>query len=463
MKKVLLFIMLFSIFLSYVKAYDFIDENNKASVYADRQEIYLLKEMYDELSGNKDDDEEIEYIDVINSTSYWWPIGSVETTVVNGKEFAIGDPEDTTITSYFGYRDAVININGQKIAGNENHGALDIANTRGAGVTNVIAARSGVVVYPTLNKRIDYPNVQNCNPFMGYGNYVIIQHDDGNYTLYAHLSPNTITVREGDTVDQGQVIAKMGTSGCSTGPHLHFEVRLGENTSDARVDPLEYVDKDNSRPSSSSSGGDAVSLAREVIDHYEGIGCGPAYIDGDDYIACAGGDGVITIGHGVTVDFANTYEVMNNFRKYGYDSILVGTRVPVSVVDKIEDEILDNNFGNTIKNCLASAGIDDLKEYQIAALISRAYNGGPAWVCSNSSYPNFVDSYKKYNGKYSLDDMYSSKGSIWTDSMNVPIRSSGSIYRGLQRRRAGEWVWFTTGKIDYFCDDGCFNPSKFAW
>lgn len=461
MKKILLSILLFCILCSNIYAYDFIDENNRVSVYTDRQEIYLLKKMYDELSGNKNDDDEIVYDEVFNSSSYWWPIGSIETTVVDGKEYAIGEPEETRITSYFGYRDAVINSSGNKIAGNENHGALDIANSRGAGVTNVIASRSGVVVYPTKNKRIDYPNVQNCSPFMGYGNYVIIQHDDGNYTLYAHLSPNTITVREGDTVDQGQVIAKMGTSGCSTGPHLHFEFRLGENSSSALVDPLEYVDKDNPRPKVKS--GDSVSLAREVINHYEGIGCGPSSIDGDYYIACAGGDGVITIGHGVTVDFDNTYEVMNNFRKYGYNSIQVGTRVPVSVVDKIEDEILENNFGATIKNCLASAGIDNLKDYQIAALISRAYNGGPAWVCSNSSYPNFVDSYKKYNGKYSLDDMYSSKGSIWTDSMNMPISSSGEVYRGLQRRRAGEWVWFVTGEIDYFCDDGCFDPSKFAW
>ena len=76
-----------------------------------------------------------------------------------------------------------------------------------------------------------------------YGNYIIIQHSDGNYTLYAHLHENTIKVKAGDSVEQGQVIAKMGSSGNSTGTHLHFEVREGQNASSAKVDPLDYVSR----------------------------------------------------------------------------------------------------------------------------------------------------------------------------------------------------------------------------
>ena len=54
----------------------------------------------------------------------------------------------------------------------------------------------------------------------------MIQHADGNISLYAHLYENSITVSAGDQVGQGQVIGKMGSSGRSTGTHLHFEIRV---------------------------------------------------------------------------------------------------------------------------------------------------------------------------------------------------------------------------------------------
>lgn len=61
----------------------------------------------------------------------------------------------------------------------------------------------------------------------GYGTYIIISHSDGTKTLYAHLS--SVAVSVGDSVDQGEVVAKSGNTGRSTGPHLHFEVRGGVN------------------------------------------------------------------------------------------------------------------------------------------------------------------------------------------------------------------------------------------
>ena len=72
----------------------------------------------------------------------------------------------------------------------------------------------------------------------------MIDHGDGLISLYGHLYQNSITVRKGDYVKQGQVIAKSGSSGNSTGGHLHFEVRINGN----KVDPLEYVSVDNPRP-----------------------------------------------------------------------------------------------------------------------------------------------------------------------------------------------------------------------
>lgn len=57
----------------------------------------------------------------------------------------------------------------------------------------------------------------------GYGNLVVVEHELGYYTLYAHLSE--IIVELNESVDTGQALGKVGSSGRSTGPHLHFEIR----------------------------------------------------------------------------------------------------------------------------------------------------------------------------------------------------------------------------------------------
>lgn len=82
------------------------------------------------------------------------------------------------------------------------------------------AAKSGVVLTSTYNS--------------SYGNYVVISHANGESTLYAHMSKRLVS--EGDKVTQGQTIGLVGTTGSSTGNHLHFEVRLNGQ----RQDPLNY-------------------------------------------------------------------------------------------------------------------------------------------------------------------------------------------------------------------------------
>lgn len=71
--------------------------------------------------------------------------------------------------------------------------------------------------------------------FGGYGNCVIIKHDNGQETLYGHCSKINVSV--GDKVYKGQVVANVGNTGRSTGSHLHFEVHVGGKA----VDPWSYI------------------------------------------------------------------------------------------------------------------------------------------------------------------------------------------------------------------------------
>lgn len=98
------------------------------------------------------------------------------------------------------------------------HSGLDIANRHGI---PIYAAAGGVV------KRAHYS--------AGYGRVIEIEHGYGITTVYAHC--RRLYVKKGDTVREGQRIAQMGSSGKSTGPHLHYEVRLDGNA----VDPMDYV------------------------------------------------------------------------------------------------------------------------------------------------------------------------------------------------------------------------------
>ena len=93
-----------------------------------------------------------------------------------------------------------------------------------------IAASSGVSIRAAAGGTVDHVG---SDP-KGYGNYIIIKHDNTYKTLYAHCS--SITVRSG-SVKGGQEIAKVGSTGNSSGPHLHFEVRVNG----VKKNPLDYV------------------------------------------------------------------------------------------------------------------------------------------------------------------------------------------------------------------------------
>lgn len=126
------------------------------------------------------------FVPNVGSTTSWgWPTNS-----------------GYTFSSYYGYRLAVFG------EGNF-HSGLDIAGT-GYG-SNVYASNNGVI------EEIRY--------VYNYGNYIMINHNNGYYSVYAHMSGFAKGLTVGSTVSRGQVIGYVGSSGWATGPHLHYEIR----------------------------------------------------------------------------------------------------------------------------------------------------------------------------------------------------------------------------------------------
>lgn len=120
-------------------------------------------------------------------------------------------PSCTLITSRFGYRVA------PTTGASTYHGGLDIGAGMGA---SIVAAGAGDVIYAGANG--------------GYGNCVMIDHGNGVVTVYAHMS--SIGVSYGQYVTAGQYVGAVGSTGVSTGPHCHFEIRING----AQTDPAAY-------------------------------------------------------------------------------------------------------------------------------------------------------------------------------------------------------------------------------
>lgn len=112
--------------------------------------------------------------------------------------------------------------------------------------TNVSSVTGGIVVASYNSCGYSSSADNRCGPtgYGGYGNIVVIQSSDANgvpiYIYYAHMNGGSVNVNVGDTVVPGQVLGQVGSSGSSTGPHLHFEVRYGSNDKNHLVDPLKF-------------------------------------------------------------------------------------------------------------------------------------------------------------------------------------------------------------------------------
>ena len=118
-------------------------------------------------------------------------------------------PASNTISSEFGER------------WGKNHEGIDIPAKTGS---SILAAEDGVVIF-------------SGNSLKSYGKMAIIKHLDGFFTVYAHASK--LHVKKGEKVSRGQVIARVGSTGRSTGPHLHFELRKDTRA----LNPQTYITK----------------------------------------------------------------------------------------------------------------------------------------------------------------------------------------------------------------------------
>ena len=148
-----------------------------------------------------------------SSSSVYKNIGtkivSSESSVATNIGVTLIRPVSGTISSRFGYRSR------------DNHKGLDIAAPKG---TAIKAAAAGTVTFSGSGA-----------PYSGYGNIVVVQSTGAVSIRYAHCSE--LYVRSGQSVAQGQVIAAVGSTGISTGNHLHFEIRYNGTA----VDPQNYV------------------------------------------------------------------------------------------------------------------------------------------------------------------------------------------------------------------------------
>lgn len=357
------------------------------------------------------------------SNNYWWPIGGSEITTDGNIQMAVGEPTNKTVTSKFGYR---------TYPKTGMHLGVDIAGV--TGVENVIASKSGIVVYSSKTSGDNCPDSNDVTSTCGgtYGNRVTIQHNDGSYTLYAHLARGSVLVEVGDSVIQGQLIGKVGSSGSSTGGHLHFEVRIGGNSSNNVVDPLLYISKDEPRKTGGGYAYDdegnvisdgSLSNAIQYIHSWEGT----PKSEGNDYIAVDDGYGFVTIGWGVVPKFNKA-----KFQALGVDpdKIVVGSRVSKDIVDLIELQIVQG-MADTVKSMLSNNGLT-LESYQIDALISRTYN------CGSGGLTGFPKAYKEYGTTEAMYDNF----------MYKPNTSSGQLSRGLQRRRRAEYLLFSEAEYN---------------
>ncbi len=191
---------------------DSMNETTTTTLVTDTEKSELENEKISvDISQNSYDDE-VGYEDS-EDAEYEFDFGAIRKVSASSAAISMSLPiKPRRVSSKFGYRvNPVTGVYGI-------HGGIDLA------------ADSGTQIKPALSGK-----VLKAKYSSDYGYFVMLDHGDNLITLYAHCSK--LLVKAGDTVDKSDVIALVGSTGRSTGPHLHFEVRIN----DVRINPEYFL------------------------------------------------------------------------------------------------------------------------------------------------------------------------------------------------------------------------------
>ncbi|MPM44237.1 hypothetical protein SDC9_90915 [bioreactor metagenome] len=184
--------------------------NNKITyekTTCNESEIYSAEDLSNKIIENNNNKNNVISFTIVKESEAMPVISSPREKLV-ALNSSLHTPTVGWLTSYFGVRDGIM------------HKGIDVA------------ANLGTPIEAALDGTVSFSGIQN-----GYGKVVKIDHGNGMETIYAHC--NKLYVNTGDTIKKGMHIADVGSTGDSTGPHLHFEVKVNGNP----VDPLKYGSK----------------------------------------------------------------------------------------------------------------------------------------------------------------------------------------------------------------------------
>lgn len=382
-------------------------------------ELYLA---YDQIDSYYEDLE-------VNSDTYF-SNSVLDLTGLPSEAFAWPcDVDLAEVTSYFGPRD---------LTGSFHYG-IDIASYGGTNIP-VYAAHDGTVI-KVYNTSIESYKVNGEWVFQGgYGTYVVLKTDDGQFTTYyAHMLYNSVLVSEGDTVVKGQQLGLMGTTGSSTGVHLHFEVRNAEGT---QINPELFFNIENNKYVSSVFEDTSSGLSTEGISFITGSE-GTTMVDGMYVCFIEEGTttGTPTIGYGITYNatwFAGT----------GITELIPGvTTITAETLASIEEKVY-GSFTSALDTQLENYDIQ-LKQYEYDAVISFLYQSGSGWADDFATIYLKIETIKS---EYNITDD-AVVASLWLkyffgNSITGADGDKTMLMTGLPRRRNKETLLYVFGDYD---------------
>lgn len=228
-------------------------QSSKTELEDSKQEIVDKKSALDTkvnslnsyISGLDEESEELEqYIAQAHAQQQAF-VNSLNNTVSSGGSTGSGSANGGSMTWPVPYSGSYISSGyGYRSLGSSSsfHYGIDITMAGADSYDKIVVAADSGTVYISNNKcSHNYRKSYNCGCNGGYGNYIVIDNGDGLHIYYGHLARATVSA--GEHVEEGQTIGILGCSGYSTGPHLHFEIRVndGSSRSAAARNPLNYV------------------------------------------------------------------------------------------------------------------------------------------------------------------------------------------------------------------------------